>query len=155
MFSCDYCKIFLIQLISKNICKKLLINFFNGSLLNGPKGSWPRLYDGVRIQGPSHRSSFLFLSRYLSFWRESKHAFKNLRRIPLICQLSFYIVFLGCFRWFQVVLDGFRSFYVILRSFWVVLDRFRSFLTLVSIFTENKMINQLKIKFYDNTKVSQ
>ena len=30
-----------------------------------PKGSKSRLHDCVRLPGPSHRSSFLFLSRYL------------------------------------------------------------------------------------------
>ena len=45
----------------KNICKQPLFEFSNGSLLNGSKGSRSRLYDGVRLQGPSHRSSFLFL----------------------------------------------------------------------------------------------
>ena len=63
--------------ILKNICEWLL----------GPKGSRSRLYDGVRLQGLSHRSSFLFLSRHLS----SQPAFENLRRIPLMSQLSFYI----------------------------------------------------------------
>ena len=51
---------FLILPILKNICKRLLFNFFNGSLLHGPKGLRSRLYDGVRLQGPSHRSSFCF-----------------------------------------------------------------------------------------------
>ena len=42
-------------------------SFLNDSLLHGPKGLRSRLHDGVRLQGPSHRSSFLFLSRHLSF----------------------------------------------------------------------------------------
>ena len=50
-------EIFLILPILKNICcKRLLFNFFNGSLLDGPKGLRSRLYDGARLQGPSHRS---------------------------------------------------------------------------------------------------
>ena len=53
---------FLILLISKNICQRLLFDIFNGSLLHGPKGSRSRLYDGVRLQVLSHSSSFLFLS---------------------------------------------------------------------------------------------
>ena len=81
---------FLTLLISKNICKGLLFDFFNGSLLHKPKGSRSRLYDGLRLQGLSHRSSFLFLS-----WHEASAspglAFKNLRRIPLMNQLIFYI----------------------------------------------------------------
>ena len=52
--------------IPKNICERLLFDCFNGSMLHGPKSSRSKLYDGVRLQGPSHRSSFLFLSRHLS-----------------------------------------------------------------------------------------
>ena len=63
---------------------------------------------------PSHSSSFLFLSLHFSSWSESRRAFKNLRRILLMSQLSFYIIIFGRFRWwFKVVLDRF-------------LDRFRS-----------------------------
>ena len=42
---------FLVLLFSKNICKRLLFDFFNGSLLHGPKGSRSRLYDasGFRV----------------------------------------------------------------------------------------------------------
>ena len=46
--------------ILKIICKGLLFNFFNVSLLQEPKGLRSRLYDGVKLQGPSHRSSFCF-----------------------------------------------------------------------------------------------
>ena len=51
---------FLILPILKNICKRLLFNFVNGSLLHGPKGLRSRLNNGVRLQGRSHRSSFCF-----------------------------------------------------------------------------------------------
>ena len=51
--------------ILKNICERQLFVCFNGSLLHWPKGSRPRLYEDVRLQGPSNRSSFLFLSRHL------------------------------------------------------------------------------------------
>ena len=54
----------LILLNSKNNCERLLFDFFNGSLLHQSKGSRFRLYDGVRVQGPTHRSRFLFLSWY-------------------------------------------------------------------------------------------
>ena len=47
----------LILPILKNICKRLLFNFFNCSILHGPKGFRSRLYDGVRLQGPRLRSS--------------------------------------------------------------------------------------------------
>ena len=79
---------FLMLLISKIICERLLFDFFNGSLLHSPRGSRSRLCNGVRLQGLTHRSTFLFLS-----WHESspspKPAFENLRRIPLMNQ--FYI----------------------------------------------------------------
>ena len=79
---------FLLLLISENICERLLFDFFNGSLLHGPIGSRSRLYDGVRLQYLSHRSSFLFLS-----WHEPSSslgtAFENLKRILLMSQLSF------------------------------------------------------------------
>ena len=55
---------FLILLILEIICERLLFDFFNGSLLHRPKGLRSRLYDGVRLQGLTHRSSFLFLSWY-------------------------------------------------------------------------------------------
>ena len=58
-FLVDITKILKLPIL-KNICKRLLFNFFNGSLLHGPKGLRSRLYDGVRLQGPSHRSSFCF-----------------------------------------------------------------------------------------------
>ena len=51
---------FLILPILKNIWKQLLFNFFNGSLLHGPKDFRSKLYDCVRLQGPRHRSSFCF-----------------------------------------------------------------------------------------------
>ena len=90
---------FLILIFSKNICERLLFDFFNGSLLHGPKGSRSRLYDGVRLQGLRHRSSFLFLS-----WHEPspspQPAFENLRQIPLMSQLSFYIGYFSRFRSF-------------------------------------------------------
>ena len=74
----------------KTPAKQLLFSFFNGSLLHGPKGLRSRFYDGVRLQGPSQRPIFLFLSRHLSFWRDPQLAFENLRRMPSISLLSFY-----------------------------------------------------------------
>ena len=46
-------------------CGRLFFDCFNGSLLHGTKASRSRLYDGVRLQGPSRRSSF-FSRRHLS-----------------------------------------------------------------------------------------
>ena len=80
--------------ILKNICKRLFFDCFNGSLLHGPEGSRCRLYDGVRLQGPSHRSSFLFLSQHLSSGIESRPAFENLRRMS---QLRLYIGYFWSF----------------------------------------------------------
>ena len=61
IFSCEYCEIFILPVL-KNICEQLLFDCFNDSLLHEHKGSWSRLYDGIRLQGASHRTSFLFLS---------------------------------------------------------------------------------------------
>ena len=87
---------FLILLFSKKICKRLPFDFCNGSLLHEPKGLRSRLYDGVRRQGLRHSSSFLFLS-----WHEPspspQPAFENLRQIPLMSQLSFYIGYFWLF----------------------------------------------------------
>ena len=55
---------FVILLNSKNNCERLLFDFFNGSLLHWPKGSRFRLYDCIRLEDPTHGSSFLFLH----FW---------------------------------------------------------------------------------------
>ena len=78
-------------LILKN-SERLLFDCFNGSVLHLLKVSRSKLYYGVRFQVLSHRSSILFLSRYLLSWTESRPAFENLRWIPLTIQLSFYIV---------------------------------------------------------------
>ena len=83
--------------ILKNICEMLLFYFFNGSLLHWPDGSRLRLYDGVRLQHPNHRPSFLTLSRHLSFWTVSRPAFENLGQIPLMSQLNFYIGYFWSF----------------------------------------------------------
>ena len=87
---------FLILLISKNICERLLFDFYNGSLLHGPKGSRSRLYDGVKLQCLSHRASFLFLS-----WHEPNpspgSALEKLRRMPSMSQLSLYIGYFWSF----------------------------------------------------------
>ena len=77
-------------LISKIIFERLFFYFFNGSLLHQPKGSRSRLYHGVRLQGLIHRSSFLLLSGHERS-PSPRPALENLRRIPLINQLSFYI----------------------------------------------------------------
>ena len=81
---------FLIILIPKNICERLLLDFFNDSLLHRPKVSRPRLCDGVRLQGLTHRSSFLFLSRHEPS-PSPRPKFEDLRRIPLMNKLSCYI----------------------------------------------------------------
>ena len=81
---------FLILLISKIICERLLFDFFNGSLLHRPKVSRSRLHDGLRLQGLIHRFSFLFLSRHEPS-PSPRPKFEDLRRIPLMNKLSCYI----------------------------------------------------------------
>ena len=44
--------------ILKNICQRLFFDCSNGSLLHGPKVSSSILYDGVRLQDPSHEANF-------------------------------------------------------------------------------------------------
>ena len=77
-------------LLSKIICERLLFDFFNASLLHRRKGSRSRLYNGVRLQCLTRRSSFLFLSRHKR-GPSLQPASKNLKRISLMNQLSFYI----------------------------------------------------------------
>ena len=52
--------------VSKKICDKLLFDCFIGSLWHGPKVLRSKLYDGIRLQGPSYKSCFLFLIQHLS-----------------------------------------------------------------------------------------
>ena len=82
--------------ILKSIGKRLLFNCFNGSLFHGPKGSKSRLYDGFRLQGPSHSRSnfFVFKSASVVLNRIPTCVW---RQIPLMSQISFYI---GYFRSF-------------------------------------------------------
>ena len=61
VFSCEYCKIFNATYF-ENYLRTTAFWIFKGSLLHRPKGLRCRLYDCVRLQGLSHRSSFLFLS---------------------------------------------------------------------------------------------
>ena len=93
---------FVILLFSKNICERLLFDFFNGSLLHGPKGLRYRLYDGNRLQGLSHRSTLLFLS-----WHELSPS-PNLRSKSKANTFDQSIKFL--YWLFLVILDGFRSY---------------------------------------------
>ena len=97
MISCEYCKIFNTTYFEKHLrVTALLLDFFNGLLLHETKGSRSGLYDGVRLQGLSHRSSFLFLSCHEAS-PTHRPAFENLRRIPLMRQLSFYIGYFWSF----------------------------------------------------------
>ena len=47
--------------ILKNICERLLLDYFNGSLIHRPNGLRSILHDSVRLQGPSPWPSFLLL----------------------------------------------------------------------------------------------
>ena len=78
--------------ILKNICESLLFDCFNGSMLHIPDVSRSVSYDKVRLLGSSHRFNFLFLSRHLWSWSNAPSSgtcFKNLKRTPLMSQLSF------------------------------------------------------------------
>ena len=116
VFSCEYCKVF-----SKIIGERLLFYFFNGSLLHWPKGSRSRLYDGVGLQGLTHRSSFLFLS-----WHEQVNpptCVRKSKRNTFDESVVFILVIFGLITWY----------YLVFRSSQVVLGCFRSsFLSLVS-----------------------
>ena len=46
--------------LNTGIFLRIVKIFNNGSFLYGPKGLTSRLYDGVWLQGLSHRSSFCF-----------------------------------------------------------------------------------------------
>ena len=84
--------------ISKNIFERLIFDCFNGSLLHSPKISRSRLYENVRLQGPGHRSSFLFLSRHLN-------------QVPTCTKRSTFDESIKCLYWLSlVVLDSFRLF---------------------------------------------
>ena len=126
--SCEYGKIF--NTILKNICKRLLFNLFSsGLLLHGAKGLRSRLYDSFRVQVTV--LGFV-LSRHLSFRSNSQLAFENLRQIPLINRISFYI---ACFWSFQMVSGRFRWFQAVLGHFQIVLDRYRSFQIILGCFS--------------------
>ena len=78
----------------------------------------------------------------LFFFKSLSQVLENLRQIPLVSQLSFYVGYFWSFqmvsgrlRWFQVVLGRFQIVLGGFRSFQVVLDHFSSFLTLVSTFS--------------------
>ena len=100
---------FLILLISKIIGERQLFYFFNSSLLHWPKGSRSRLYDGVGLQGLTHRSSFLFLS-----YHEQVNPPTCIRKSK---RNTFDESVMFLYWSFLVVLPGFTSFLDRLRSF--------------------------------------
>ena len=120
---------FLILPVLKNICKPLLFNFLDGSLLHEPKGLRPKLYDGLRLQGPSHKSNFLFKLLYVvlnqvptcirKLWTNKQNKSNTLVVFDGLTSIQVIVTS------FQVVLGRFRSFQI-------ALGRFSSFLTLVS-----------------------
>ena len=118
---------FLMLPILKNIHKRMLFNFFNGSLLHEPKGLRSRLYDGTRLQGLVFvfNSTSLILKQVPTCIQKPKanaidKSVKFLHWLFLVIQMV-----LGRFRWFQIDLSC-------IRLFQLVLAHFRSLLTLVS-----------------------
>ena len=75
----------------ENIYEWLLSDCFNDALIHRPKVLRSVLHDSVRLPGLSHRSSFLLLL-FFSFCSspepEFRPALENLRRIPLMSQLT-------------------------------------------------------------------
>ena len=67
LFPVDIAK-FLRLPILKNICERLLPDYFNGSLIHRPNGLRSILYDSVRLQGPSPWPSFLLLIFFYLFF---------------------------------------------------------------------------------------
>ena len=85
----DVAKVFRLAIL-KNICEWLLLDCFNG-LLFRLKGSTFILCDSVKLQGLSHRSSFLFISWHFWSWTDSHCVFENLRQ-NLDCFRLFWLV---------------------------------------------------------------
>ena len=68
--SCGYCEIFktlFLRPILKNICERLLPDYFYGSLIHRPNGLRSIFYDSVRLQGPSPWPSYLFIYLFIYF----------------------------------------------------------------------------------------
>ena len=93
MFPVDIAK-FLRLPILKNICERLLPDYFNGSLTHRPNGLRSVFFDSVRLQGPSPWPSYILLFIFIFYffilllsWTETRPAFENLRQIPLMSQL--------------------------------------------------------------------
>ena len=66
--SCGYCEIFktlFLRPILKNICERLLPDYFYGSLIHRPNGLRSIFYDSVRLQGPSPWPSNLFIYLFI------------------------------------------------------------------------------------------
>ena len=104
----------------KNICKRLLFNFSNGSLFHGPKGL--KGLDSMTASGFRVRATglvFVFKSASLVL----KHVPTCIRKPKTKNTFHKSIKFLHLL--FLVILDG-------LKSFQIVLGCFSSFLTLVS-----------------------
>ena len=67
VFPVDIAK-FLRLPILKNICERLLPDYFNGSLIHRPNGLRSIFYDSVRLQGPSPWPSYLLLFFFIFFF---------------------------------------------------------------------------------------
>ena len=81
----------------KDIFERLVLDYFNGSLIHRPNDWRSIFYDCVRLQGPSSWPSYLllfylfiyiFIYLLLLSWTEPRPAFENLRQISLMSQLT-------------------------------------------------------------------
>ena len=90
VFPVDIAK-FLRLPILKNICERLLPDYFNGSLTHRPNDLRSIFFYSLRLQGPSPWPSYILLFFFfilLLSWTETRPAFENLRQIPLMSQLT-------------------------------------------------------------------
>ena len=115
-------------------CGQLFFGSFNGSLLDRSQGSRSRLHNCIRLQGPSHRSSFQLQVNSLSTYFLKPKTNTVDESVKFLHRL--FLVVLDVFRSIQmvlgrfVVLDCFGSFYIVLghfRSLWIVFSCFRLF----------------------------
>ena len=103
---------FLILPILKNICKRLLFNFFNGSLLHGPKGLRSRLHDDVSCR--VRVTCLVFFKSASLVLKQVPTCIRKLKTIIFDKSIKFlhwlFLVVLMVLGRFMSFLDRFRSF---------------------------------------------